>query len=165
MKEFHIMYDKSAITNTIIAIAIVGVLFVVFNFYLSKKVDFRLIIADAIMILPLLIAFLFAPKSYIVDKTDITIKKYYGNIVIPINDIKSISELKTNDLSGIHRKFASGGFFGYFGKYNSKKLNDFYIYSGSLTSNLVMIEKTDGTKYLITPKDIEQFFKTVNQKR
>ncbi len=151
--------------STIIVILIIVVLFIIFNFYLSKKKDIVLIIADAIMIIPVIITYLFAPELYIVDNEVIQIKKHYGDITINRKDIKKISQISVNELSGIYRKFASGGLFGYFGKFATKKFNELDVYAGSLSHNLILIEMNNGKKYLITPKEIELFIKTIEKSK
>jgi SepF-like predicted cell division protein (DUF552 family) len=132
---------------------------------LPLKADIRavyaLVITYLVVIVPLFIVFLYAPKFYTIDDNNITIKKYYGHILIPKVEIEQTLFITPNELKITYRKFASGGFFGYYGLFATQKLGNIHTYAGNLSSNLVLIQKNDGKKYLITPKEICIFKKTL----
>jgi hypothetical protein len=165
MVDFHVFYEKSVTFISIGTILFVVTLLVFLTIGLCKQKNTTnlvvLFFVYLTTIVPLFIVFLYAPKSYTVNSENIIIKKKYDRIIIPKNEVKQILYLTQTELAITHRKFASGGFFGYFGKFGTNKLGDVSIYAGSISSNLVLIEKTNGTKYVITPKEIEQFKTTM----
>jgi len=106
----------------------------------------------------LVITLLFAPTSYVITKDQIFIKKVCGSIKLNKADIIDIAPPMSNDLKSSIRTFASGGLFGYFGKYKSPKLGNYNMYAGSMkANNLLVIRMRDGNKYVISPKRIDEF--------
>jgi len=106
----------------------------------------------------LIITFLFVPISYKVTIDKIIINKVWGAIEINKADIIEVIPPASDDLKGNIRLFASGGLFGYFGRYKSQKLGQYSMYAGSIkVNNLLIIRMKDGTKYVISPKRKEEF--------
>ena len=76
-----------------------------------------------------------------------------GAITINKADVEAIEPITDKDLRGCFRKFASGGLFGYIGKFNSPKLGDFYMYAGTFKAQrLLLIRLKNGKRYVISPK-------------
>ena len=163
MEKFDILFDKTAVTITTIVIVIL-LISILSVFFFFKKSDHKivLIISSLSILLPLIITSFFIPTSYSISKENIVIQKVVGKITINKDDVKDVSVIHRQDLKGMYRTFASGGFGGYFGKYSSSKHDVIYVYAGTLSQNLVMIELKDNTLYLITPKEIDRFLEKMD---
>jgi hypothetical protein len=110
----------------------------------------------------LAICALFAPRYYLVEEDKIIIKKVTGKIVINKNEIESIALIKPEMFNGLIRKFASGGFFGYWGLFYSGSLKNINVYAGSLSKNLVLIKLSTNQSYIITPKEMDIFMNEIH---
>ena len=81
-----------------------------------------------------------------------------SSIVLNRADITHVAQLTKEESRGSVRTFASGGLFGHFGKYRSPKLGNYYMYAGTIkTKDLLIIRMRDGRKYVISPKNKEEF--------
>jgi hypothetical protein len=154
-----ILFDKSVCITTIFCVVLVFGLPVLFFFLFD---DFWVqIITLTTCVVPLIICTLFAPRYYLVEKDKIIIKRITGKIVINKNEIESIMLIKPEMLNGLIRKFASGGFCGYWGLFYSDSLKNVNIYAGSLSKNLVLIKLSTNKSYIITPKEIDVFMNKI----
>lgn len=59
--------------------------------------------------------------------------------------------------TGAYRKAASGGLFGYFGLFNTRKHGDIHVYTGSLKEHLVFVRLKSGKQYLFSPNNLLEF--------
>lgn len=158
MEKFSVLFDKSVFTITAIVVLIL-VISLLSVFFVFKKSNNKtiVIIAYVLIFLPLVITSFFIPTSYSTSTKNIVIHKVLGKISINNADINEIFVIHPQDLKRMYRTFACGGFGGYFGKYSSPKYGTLYVYAGTLSQNLVMIQLKDSTLYLITPKEMDKF--------
>ncbi|MDR1346787.1 MAG: PH domain-containing protein [Bacteroidales bacterium] len=99
-----------------------------------------------------LVVLLYAPKYYTITSEQIIIGKVYGTIKINRADVEAVEPVTDKDLSSCIRKIASGGLFGYIGKFYSPKLGDFYMYAGTMKApKLWSIKLKSGKRYVISP--------------
>ena len=128
---------------------------------LTLLITHHFIIKDDVIIPDVVAIFLFIafgitwmlhPTAYEITTEEFLIHRPKGPIRIKLNAIQSIE--KTEPGMSI-RLFGSGGLFGYFGLFSSKKLGKYYRYTGS-NSNLVCITCTDK-KYVVSIHE-EEFY-------
>jgi hypothetical protein len=92
------------------------------------------------------------PLHYELHPNQLIVHRLIKPIVIERTDVSSAKLLTAAEQKGILRTFGSGGFFGYFGYFWSKALGKFTM-QATRRDNLVLIEKTDGKKIVISPDD------------
>jgi hypothetical protein len=90
------------------------------------------------------------PSGYVVTLKTIEIIRPFKSIKIRKEEIESISEIDTNQIGLGLRTFGSGGLFGYFGWYSSKKIGRHLSYTTN-SNHLVLIKLKSGLKILISP--------------
>src|SRR5437667_8660852 len=66
-------------------------------------------------------SYLFSPQKYIINKTDIVIKRPIKDITLHLANILSIKKLDRKETRGLIRYFGVGGLFGWYGKFWNKK--------------------------------------------
>ncbi|MFM7015747.1 MAG: PH domain-containing protein [Bacteroidota bacterium] len=120
-------------------------------------VTHRLVIKDDIILPDVIGVLLFAaffitwmlhPTSYEITSDELLIHRPKGPIKIALSDIKTIEK---TDAGLSIRLFGSGGLFGYFGYFSSKKLGKHYRYTGN-NEDLVCIT-CSTKKYLLSIYD------------
>jgi len=156
MNIFKVNTDTTVymISFIVVLILILPVIHAIFYKNSITYLSFIVFITTAILVT----TFFFAPKSYVITNNSIVIKKVLGSIEIDKADIIEVAPPASDDLKGSIRTFASGGFFGYFGKFRSPKLGKYNMYAGTMkTSNLLVIKLKNGNKYVISPIGREDF--------
>lgn len=98
-------------------------------------------------------SWLYAPQSYTIDKTDLTINRPIGKVKISLADISQVRSVSDTEMRGTIRTFGVGGLFGYFGKYYTPGLGHTTFYATQRT-NKILIEDKKGKKFILTPDDI-----------
>lgn len=84
------------------------------------------------------------------DKSGLEVVHFVGRSSIPAEDILYARRVDRREVDGMIKIFASAGFFGYFGRFRSKSLGNFYMYGASL-DNLVLLVTTRGNYLLSSP--------------
>jgi len=80
----------------------------------------------------------------------IAIKHLIGQTKIPIDSITALKKVDDNITAYSIRKFGSGGFGGYLGKFSNKQLGNYTMYATQV-KNLVLI-KTTKRQYIVSCK-------------
>lgn len=96
--------------------------------------------------------YLFAPQTYTVDGTDLTIVRPMNNKKIKLTDITEIRTIAEGEMTGTIRTFGNGGLFGYYGKYYNSKIGNMTFYA-TQRKNQILIQTIQGHKIIITPDD------------
>lgn len=138
-----------------------GVLYIFINNIFTYKSDpFRLLITNAILIAVLVIPYLFSPKSFLITKHRIIIKKGFGEIKIPLKDIAEVKQIPRITKIRL-RLLGSTGLYGYFGYFYIPDLGLVRMYATRL-HDLLLIRYKDKT-YIISPENtfefIEKYYK------
>src|SRR5438874_529769 len=76
-----------------------------------------------------IIAWGFHPQYYEIRPKNIRIKRPFGSIIIPIDEITGITAVDFSQAGINFRLFASGGLFGYFGLYSSNRMGRYSMWS------------------------------------
>ncbi|MFI5222059.1 MAG: PH domain-containing protein [Bacteroidia bacterium] len=100
----------------------------------------------------LIICYVLSPGSYVINETDLIIKRPAGDAKIKLSDIAEIRMANEGELKWMLRTFGNGGLFGYYGKYFVYGIGTLTLYTTKLT-NRIFIQTKQGKKFLISPDD------------
>jgi hypothetical protein len=95
---------------------------------------------------------LYAPQSYTLDRSGLTINRPIGKVSIRHEDIKHVRLLAANETRGTLRTFGLGGFFGYFGKFYIPGIGHSTFYA-TQWRNKILITTCNNKKIVISPDD------------
>lgn len=110
----------------------------------------------------MLFIWLLAPRKYVIKPTGVTICRLGPDVVIPVEDIRGVHVLLTNSIfSDAIRLVASGGCFGYFGKWSSRSMGRFDSYA-TRTDCVIVIDRKSGNPVVLSPDDAQEFAEQVN---
>ncbi|MDR1340286.1 MAG: PH domain-containing protein [Prevotellaceae bacterium] len=104
------------------------------------------------LLLIVVFGILYTPYRYMLTETALMIKRYFGNITIPLTQIQEIRLFADTDKKGIIRAFGVGGFAGNYGIFSSNIHKILHVYTRR-NSNWTLIV-TPQKKYVIAPNDI-----------
>jgi hypothetical protein len=122
---------------------------------------FLLLLFAIIAIVP----YILHPKEYLIKDNHILIKSPVFTIKkINIYDLMDIKETNTHAFNMHMRMFASKGFWGYFGIFNSKPYGRYSVYASNLTDLVFIITKTKDIT-IISPKQRLDFIITCQKIR
>lgn len=138
--------DKTAIIITILASLLFGTLIVI---------DFILPLAILLIIIYLICLYL-KPLRYEIREDEIIIRRLIKSVRIRRSDIESLKLLDKSAIKGTVRTFGVGGLFGWYGKFANSQLGDMTWYV-TRRDKIVLINKKDGKKILISPDEAENF--------
>lgn len=134
-------------SNSVIIITVVCVLIICSLLYLFLVDTYPryLYLSIAIfLILPIFKAPLYTDYS----NKEIIVRYLIGGKKFNLEEY-TISSVKPEDIGLSIRIFASGGFLGFFGWYNSKNLGKFYSLRMNTDDMLLLVNKKTGMKYII----------------
>ncbi len=100
----------------------------------------------------LLGSWLFAPQSYSLDTTALSINRPIGKVIINRSSIKEARMIGDGELKSTIRTFGNGGLFGYYGKYYNSTLGHMTWYL-TQSKNRILIVTNEGKKIVISPDD------------
>jgi len=111
-----------------------------------------------------MVTVLFAPLGYTVERAGIVINRMGRNVYVLYDDILEVQRLGRGDVGFGIRLWASGGFFGFYGSFWSRRLGRVQAYVTD-TRHLVLITRVDGRKLLVSPCPADVFMELVQNKR
>ena len=91
--------------------------------------------------------------------TDIRISRIIGDVSIPLSDIQEIERTNKNDTKDSIRTFASGGLWGYLGKFKSPNLGNYTMYVTN-ASQMITI-RTKENVYIISCNNSDKIVEIV----
>ncbi|MBK9105092.1 MAG: hypothetical protein IPL92_11135 [Saprospiraceae bacterium] len=97
-------------------------------------------------------SWLYAPQSYTLDTTALSINRPIGKVVINRSSIKEARLIGEGELKSTIRTFGNGGLFGYYGKYYNATIGHMTWYL-TQPKNRILIVTTEGKKIVISPDD------------
>jgi len=101
------------------------------------------------------------PHKYILTDSHLIVKRYYKDIVIPLQNIKSIRLMTANDKKGMLRTFGADGVFGSWGYYSTSAHKKLIVFARRYNNRTLVI--TDRKKYVIAPDDLQLIDTTAKQ--
>jgi len=108
---------------------------------------------------PLVITWLFAPRSYLVSREGIVIRRAVGSFTIPAAEVEAV-EFAGRVKPGI-RLAASGGLFGWFGLFTLKDGGTAKVYA-TRWDRMVRV-KASREIHILSPAEPEVFVSTANR--
>jgi len=161
-------FDKNTLILTFIFSGLLfGIIITSIYFCLKISNSFYkyLIILGSIPILVILIfGYLLSPKKIVFEKDRLKIDRSISDVYIECSNIREVKILNSKEVFlNSKRIFASGGFWGYYGKFNSEKLGVYYLYARRDKGDYVII-KTNEKIYILAPSNIDAFVKKMKEK-
>ena len=101
------------------------------------------------------------PHKYILTNSHLIVKRHYKDIVIPLQNIKSIRLMTANDKKGMWRTFGAEGAFGSWGYYSTSAHKELAVFARRYDNRTLVI--TDRKKYVIAPNDLQLIDATAQQ--
>ena len=103
----------------------------------------------------------FHQKKILVSKINIRIIKGIGEILITKDTIISYRQIEKSEMAGTIRRMASGGLFGFFGKFSNPKIGKFSMYATRM-NNLILIKLKDGSQIVLSPDNPTEFLNDIS---
>jgi hypothetical protein len=126
---------------------------------LAAVISLRNVLAGAVLIPVIVLGYAYSPRGYSVSEKAITVKRFVGNIRIPLEDIREARPTSSDDLRGCMRLWASGGLFGYYGLFRTSKLGRCTWYAAHRKNTVVLIGASKTTVY--SPDDVDGFLNAI----
>ncbi|MCJ0742884.1 PH domain-containing protein [Pedobacter montanisoli] len=104
------------------------------------------------LVATLLFCYLYAPQSYSIDETGLSVNRIIGKINLKFDDLDQVRAVEEGEMNGLIRTFGVGGLFGYFGKYYANKIGNMTLYATQRKNRILIITK-QHKKIVITPDD------------
>jgi hypothetical protein len=101
------------------------------------------------------LAFSLAPSGYSVEAGRLRIERPLRPIEVPLASIRAARALPDGELRGAIRVAGSGGLFGYYGRFWSRRLGAFRLYATRRTGLIVVDTSTD--RFVLSPEPPERF--------
>lgn len=106
----------------------------------------------------------FAPLGFAVTAGGIVVRRMAGNIWVSHTEIVRIDRIDRHDVRFAIRVWGSGGAFGFFGRFYSRRLGWFrsYVTDGD---ELILVTRIDGSKLVISPHPADLFLTVAQEAR
>lgn len=146
---FAVRYDK--VTK---AVSLASVLILASIVIFSRNA-----IAALIAIAVVAVAYAFSPRGYSISGGVLRIKRFAGDVTIPLDDLRNARIAESNDFTGCVRLFGSGGLFGYYGRFKTRALGQCTWYVTDRSKALILA--TSAKTVVLSPEDREGFLAAV----
>jgi hypothetical protein len=101
------------------------------------------------------VSFALAPNGYSVEAARLRIERPLRAIEVPLASIRSAGALPDDAFRGARRVIGSGGLFGYYGRFWSRRLGAFRLYATRRTGLVFVDTATD--RFVLSPEPAERF--------
>lgn len=148
------------VTTKIISALVIAIPFVMIiaQYSVIKESNDILLLTSIFLFITYFVAWMLHPTSYEITNENLVIHRPISAIKISFASIKNIEHTEPGYSM---RLFGSGGLFGYYGLFSSKKHGTHHRYTGN-NKNLVLI-CTEKKKYLLSIHD-DLFFQELSKK-
>jgi len=151
---------QSRIALLVLATVSAGLLLLgLFAFRGGPEILGPFLIGPAALAVAVALAALLSPRGFALGDGELRIERFLLPVRIPLRSIRSIGPLPEEQAAGMLRVGGSGGLFGHFGRYWSRRLGAFRMYA-SRRNGLVLLE-TDREVFVLSPGDREAFVEAV----
>lgn len=99
-------------------------------------------------------AWALAPKGYSIEGSRLRVERPLRPIDVPLREIRAASALPEGLLAGSLRIAGSGGLFGYYGRFWSRRFGSYRMYATRRTG-LVLVEAAD--RFVLSPEPADRF--------
>lgn len=156
-------WDKTTTFITVLSLivligAVIGLEFAPFK---GSDIWIKIFI-QIFLIASVLFAYSLMPVRLSVNPEQVTIKRPFNTLDIPMKDIVEIKSIQKQSLKNSIRTFGSGGLFGYLGYFYNKELGNYTMYTTE-TENLILI-RTNIKKYVLSCTKSEEFIDYIKDK-
>ncbi len=144
-RTFSASYDSTTkVVSAVVCLLLIAVAWAVHIVYVA-------------LLLPLLVFFGYAysPRGYKLSGQAIVIKRLIGDIRVPLAEIREIRAGTPADFTGCLRLWGSGGFFGYYGTFQTSKLGTCYWYVTNRSKPVIVATQT--RVLVLSPDDVAGF--------
>jgi len=144
-RDFAASYDSTTKSVTaVVCLLLMAVAWLVHIIYIA-------------LLFPLLIclAYAYSPRGYALSGGAIVIKRWIGNIRVPLADVREIRPGTPDDFSGCLKLAGNSGLFGYYGLFQTAKLGKCSWYMTNRSKTVVVITRA---KTLVLSPDDQQGF-------
>lgn len=155
--RYSASFDTLTKIITIVCCLIIAVVIVAMSQSLISAQYFSGAFYSKLLLMLFLIAiplgcYLFSTKEYRIYDNKLIIVRPIKSLVIELKDIKDVRLGDANDFSRMIRTMGVGGFFGYYGRYFTKRLGTIYLYTTQRRNRILLITNK-GLKIVISPDD------------
>ncbi len=112
-----------------------------------------------VMFLTCFIAYGLSARGYSVDGREIRVRRLFGDVVIPLENVSRAEVAANGALNGAIRLAGSGGFFGYYGLYRTSELGVCRWFVTNRENAVVV--SADGKTYVFSPDEAAGFVAAV----
>jgi len=102
-----------------------------------------------------------APRALVVGQGLLRIERPLRPVELPLSEVRVVGRLPREALSGLLRTGGSGGAFGYYGRYWSRRLGAIRLYA-TRRDEYVLVDTATG-RFVVTPDDPDAFVAAVMQ--
>ena len=148
-RSFAVSYDRVTLTVT-------GL---VTLFLIALAVILDLLPLYPLALLMLVLGFAWSPRGYTVGERRLTIRRWAGDVAVPLDGLREARIASCEDTKGAIRWMGSGGLFGYYGTFQLRKygMSDWYV-----TNRRRMVLLVTGNKtVMVSPNDPDAFLNAV----
>lgn len=157
--RFTATMDGQAKTISFVVLVIVLIPIISIISLYNKHHDPWLLLGPVVVVIALVIAALYRPKSYSLDVEGLHIHRPIGDVHVPLAQFRSVTSITSKELGVGIRTFGSGGFLGYFGKFYYRKQGHVILYVTDKEKMLLIILE-DERKIIISPDQPAAFMST-----
>jgi len=150
-QSFAASYD---LTAKIISSSVVVVLLVIF-------ITTRSALIGVLNFCILALTYLYSPQSYEISDGAIVIKRLIGTVRVPLDSIRELRIGNADDFKACIRLWASGGLFGYFGLFKTRKLGKCRWYMTNRRNPVIIV--ASAMTVVISPDDVPGFLAAVRR--
>lgn len=156
MDYFRARYDGLALGITAFSLAVLGgVAF--WGLVLAPIRFFWVVVAATSLVV--LVTYGFSPRGFSLSPDGLRIHRPFGATILPFDKIRSSRRAQPSELCGL-RTFGSGGMFGFFGWFWSRKLGHYRVY---VTHRQDMLLVEAERPYLLSPDRPDDFLRSLSQ--
>ncbi len=156
MDYFRARYDALTLGITAFSLLILGGMSLLVLTFVPQRFSWP---AALLLLTVVLITYGFSPRGFSLSPDGLRIHRPFGAHVLPYDRIRSARRAQPGELCGL-RTFGSGGMFGFFGWFWSRRLGH---YRAFVTNRREMVLVEAERPYLLTPERPEDFLRSLSQ--
>jgi len=162
--DYKSYFDSNLLLASGFIIIFVFFIAILIFFTLRKRYQKLSLAIPIILTISQIFPLFFIVNGYGLNGYEIIVKRFLNsNVYIKRNAISEIRIINNDELSGITRTLGVYGQWGYYGRFDSKKLGKMTWYVTNL-KNLIFIKLKNGEGVLISPGDQNKFFNDYNSR-
>ncbi len=150
MDYFHARYDGLSIALTAFSLLILGGAALLVLTFVPQRFSWP---AALFLLAVALVTYGVSPRGFSLSPEGLRIHRPFGAHVLPFDKVRSARRAQPNELCGL-RTFGSGGMFGFFGWFWSRKLGHYRAY---VTNRRKMVLVEAERPYLLSPERPDDF--------